>query len=59
MSYILFDVSGCFGVPGFELLRIHSLLQLLKTKNNVETCFAINNTFASGANMYKLLLLLI
>ena len=29
------------------------LLQLLKSKNSVQTCFAINNTFASSANMSK------
>ena len=56
--YILFDIyrdasmyqgSSCWG---FTLL-----LQLLKSKNSVQTCFAINSTFASSANMSKLLLL--
>ena len=60
MSYILFDICGCFDVPGFELWRFYSIgaTVLLKGKNSVQNCFAINNTFASSANMSKLLLLL-
>ena len=58
VSYILFDICGCFGVPGFELSLGFTLrLQLLKRKNSIQTCLAINNTFASSANMSKLLLL--
>ena len=44
----MYQGSSC---RGFTLL-----LQLLKSKNSVQTCFAINNTFASSANMSKLLL---
>ena len=25
VSYILFDICGCFGVPGFELSRFYSI----------------------------------
>ena len=46
----MYQGSSC---RGFTLL-----LQLLKSKNSVQTSFAINNTFASSANVSKLLLLL-
>ena len=48
VSYILFDICGCFDVPGFELSRFTLLLLLLKS----------NSVFASSTNMSKLLLLL-
>ena len=44
----MYQSSSC---RGFAVL-----LQLLKSKNSVQTCFAKNNTFASCANMSKLLL---
>ena len=44
----MYQGSSC---RGFTLL-----MQLLKSKNSVQTCFAINNTFASSANMSELLL---
>ena len=59
MSYILFDLCGSFDVPGFELSRLYSIAATSKSKNSVQTYFEINNTFASNANMSKLLLLLI
>ena len=46
----MYQGSSC---QGFTLF-----LQLLKSKNSVQTFFAINNTFASSANVSKLLLLL-
>ena len=43
-SYILFDICGCFDVPGFELSRFYSIAATSKSKNSV---------FASSANMSK------
>ena len=57
MSCILFDISGCFDVPGFELSRFYSIAATSKKKEQRKTCFGINNTFASSANMSKLLLI--
>ena len=39
----MYEVLSC---QGFTIL-----LQLLKSKNNEQTCLAINNTFAYSANM--------
>ena len=52
MSYILLDICECFDVSGFELSRFYSIATSL-SMNSVQTCFAINNTFASSANMSK------
>ena len=49
VSYILFDICGCFDVPGSSCRGFTLLVQLVKRKNSV---------FASSANMSKLLLLL-
>ena len=47
VSYILFDICGCFDVLGFELSRFYSIAATSKSKNSV---------FASSANMSKLVL---
>ena len=57
VSYILFDIYASM-YQGSSCWGFTILLQLLKSKNSVQTCFAINNTFASSANMSKLSLLL-
>ena len=48
MSYTLFDICGCFDVPGFELSMLYSIAATSKSKNSVQTCFEINNKFALG-----------
>ena len=59
MSYILFDIYADASMyEGSSCSGFTILLQLLKSKNSIQTCFAINNIFASSANMSKLLLLL-
>ena len=47
VSYVLFDICGCFDVPGLELSMFYSIAatsKILKSKNSA---------FASSANMSK------
>ena len=53
MSNILLDICECFDVSGFKVSRFYSIATS-SSMNSVQTCFAINKTFASSTQHVKM-----